>query len=111
MRCGVGHRRGSDLALLWLWHRLAAVALTGPLAWELPYALGVALKSKKIDKNETNNTSLLELTWKALSRAKIIWKINEVPFMRVAIPKPQVSPSSGVRMATFLLILIIMATS
>ena len=24
--CGVGHRHGSDLALLWLWHRLAAVS-------------------------------------------------------------------------------------
>ena len=24
--CGIGHRRGSDSALLWLWHRLAAVA-------------------------------------------------------------------------------------
>ena len=27
-----------DPALLWLWHRLAAAAPTGPLAWELPYA-------------------------------------------------------------------------
>ena len=34
-------------ALLWLWHRLAAAALTRPLAWELPYAAGAALKSKK----------------------------------------------------------------
>ena len=24
--CGLGHRRGSDLALLWLWCRLAATA-------------------------------------------------------------------------------------
>ena len=24
--CGVGHRPGSDLALLWLWHRLVAAA-------------------------------------------------------------------------------------
>ena len=31
-----------DLALLW--RRLAAVALTRPLAWEPPYAAGVALK-------------------------------------------------------------------
>jgi len=43
-RCGVGCRRGSDLALLWLWHRLAAVALIRPLAWESPYAMGMALK-------------------------------------------------------------------
>ena len=42
MSCGVGPRRGSDLALLWLWHRLAAVALI--LAQEPPYAMGRALK-------------------------------------------------------------------
>ena len=40
-----------DPALLWLWHRLAAVSSIGPLAWESPYTAGVALKSKKkIDK-------------------------------------------------------------
>ena len=47
MSCGVGSRCGSDLALLWLWCRLAAVAPIGPLAWEPPYATSVALKSKK----------------------------------------------------------------
>ena len=47
MSCGVGHRPGSDLALLWLWHGLAAVAPIRPLAWELPYAMGVALKRQK----------------------------------------------------------------
>ena len=41
---GVGHRRGSDLALLWLWYRLAAIALIQPLAWELPYAADAAKK-------------------------------------------------------------------
>ena len=46
MSCGVGHRHGSDLALLWLRQRLAAVAPIRPLAWELPYAAGAALKSK-----------------------------------------------------------------
>ena len=44
--CGVGHRRGSDLALLWLWCRPAAAALIRPVAWELPYATGLALKEK-----------------------------------------------------------------
>ena len=38
MSCGVGHRCGSDLALLWLWCRPAPAALIQPLAWELPYA-------------------------------------------------------------------------
>ena len=37
MSCGVGCRRGSDLALLWLWGRPAAAAPIQPLAWELPY--------------------------------------------------------------------------
>ena len=47
MSCGVGHRRSLDLTLLWLWCRLAATALIRPLAWELPYAMGAALKSKR----------------------------------------------------------------
>ena len=44
--CGVGRRCGLDPALLWLWCRPAAVAPTRPLAWELPYAAGTALKGK-----------------------------------------------------------------
>ena len=45
--CGVGCRCGSDLALPWLWHKLVATAPIRPLAWELLYASGVALKKKK----------------------------------------------------------------
>ena len=33
--------------MLWLWHRLAAIAAIRPLAWVLPYASGVALKRQK----------------------------------------------------------------
>ena len=33
--------------LLGLWHTLAAAAPIQPLAWELPYVLVMALKSKK----------------------------------------------------------------
>ena len=47
MSCGVSHRCGSDPALLWLWLWPAAVALIQPLAWELSYALGAALKKSK----------------------------------------------------------------
>ena len=47
MSCGVGRRLSSNLVLLWLWCRLAAVALIGPIAWEPPYAAGAALKRKK----------------------------------------------------------------
>ena len=47
MNCGVGCRHGSDLVLLWLWCRLAVVALICPLAWETPYAMGAALEKEK----------------------------------------------------------------
>ena len=47
MSCGVGCRHGSDSALLWLWCRPEATAPIRPLAWELPYAMGVALKKKR----------------------------------------------------------------
>ena len=43
----VGHRCGLDLALMWLWCRLAAATPIRPLTWELPYAMGVSLKIKK----------------------------------------------------------------
>ena len=53
MSYGIGpptwFRCGSDLMWLWLWLWLwpAAVPLTRPPAWELPYAMDVALKKKK----------------------------------------------------------------
>ena len=46
VNCGVGHRHGLELALLW--HRPAAGALIRPLARELPYAEGAALKKDYI---------------------------------------------------------------
>ena len=51
MSWGVGHRRGLDLALLWVWRRLVATAPIRPLAWEPPYAAGAALEMAK---NQTN---------------------------------------------------------
>ena len=56
MSCVVGRGRGSDLALLGLWHKPAATALIRPLAWEPPYAMGVALEktNKKKKKKERN---------------------------------------------------------
>ena len=47
MNCGVGRRRGSDPVLPWLGHKPAAVALIRPLAWEPPYAPGVAPEKAK----------------------------------------------------------------
>ena len=46
MNSAVGRRHVSDLALLWLWLWTASVAPIRPLAWEPPYASGVAIKSK-----------------------------------------------------------------
>ena len=50
--CGVGCRHGWDLVLLWLWYRVAPVAPIPPLAWELPYAAGVAPQSKNKQTNK-----------------------------------------------------------
>ena len=50
---GLGHRCGLDLVLLWLW--LAAVAPIRLLAWELPHALGAALKKKTTKKEAQSN--------------------------------------------------------
>ena len=52
MSCGVGHRCGSDLPLLWLWCRPAAAAPIETLAWELPCATGAALKRKNKTKQK-----------------------------------------------------------
>ena len=45
MSCDVGGKCSSDLVSLWC--RPAATAQIRPLAWELPYALGAALKKPK----------------------------------------------------------------
>ena len=49
MSWGVGHSRGSVPRWLWLWYRPAAAAPIQPVAWDLPYAAGAALKEKKKD--------------------------------------------------------------
>ena len=46
MSCSIGLRRGSDPTLLWP----GAAAAIRHLAWELPYAVGAALKKKKAKK-------------------------------------------------------------
>ena len=53
--CGVGRRRSSDVALLWLWGRLVATAPIGPLDWEPPYATGAALEKHSKTKQKTGN--------------------------------------------------------
>ena len=61
MSCGVGRRRHSDPALLWLWHGLTAVAPMRPLAWEPPYAMGAALKKDKRQKKKERERRGIEL--------------------------------------------------
>ena len=74
MSCGVGHRHGSDPTLLWLWLWLAPEALIRPLAWELTYAAGAALRGKtklsfitrrplERGKNEVTPEATWEKTW------------------------------------------------
>ena len=48
---------GSDPALLWLWRRPLATVPIGPLPWEPPYAMGVALKDKKIKIKKIKNVA------------------------------------------------------
>ena len=56
MSCGEGHRHGLDPELLWMWLWqwcwLAAIAPIQPLAWEPPYAMGIAPRSKKKKKKK-----------------------------------------------------------
>ena len=69
----VGH--SWDLALLWLWHRLVAATLIQPLAWELPYTAGAALKRK--EKSQRENLSGKENShWKDLRGVPVVsqWK-------------------------------------
>ena len=58
---GVGCRCGSDLVLLWLWSRLAAVAWIQPLAQEPPYAMGAAPPQKKKKRKERNKRCFASL--------------------------------------------------
>ena len=58
MNCGISHRCSSDLALLWLWQRPAAIAVIQPLAWEPPNAESVALKRQKQKAKKKNEKEM-----------------------------------------------------
>ena len=58
MSCGIGRKRGLDPELLW--YRPLATAPIRPLAWETPYAAGVALKKKKKKKKKRPILSILQ---------------------------------------------------
>ena len=63
---GVGCRRGSDPALLWLWCRLVATVPIRPLAWEPSYADRAALEKAKRPKKKRRKSR----GEKGLSRGK-----------------------------------------
>ena len=73
LSCAVGHRCSSDPTLLWLWCRLTTAALIWSLAWELPYATPVALKSKKQNK-QTKTQHWFKMTGKEESLEKVFIK-------------------------------------
>ena len=83
MSHNIGCRYGSDLALLWLWHRLATTAQIQPLTWEPPYAMGEPLKSKNKQMNKQKNKSLLDhqrnvhIDYELVASKKLllIWKV------------------------------------
>ena len=62
MSCGVGCRRGLDLALLWLWHRPAAMVPIQPLAWEPPHATAAAQEMAKRQKKKKKKKKADSLT-------------------------------------------------
>ena len=57
--CGVGGRSDLVWLWLWLWCRRAAVASIQPLAWESPYATGVAERKK--GRKETTDSFVMWL--------------------------------------------------
>ena len=73
MSFGIGPRCGSDPMFLWLrlWRRPAAVAPIRPLAWELPDAMGVALK-KAIKKKTYFNNVIHILMFKSTAGKNLI---------------------------------------
>ena len=63
MSCGVGRRRSLDPALLWLWlwRRPVATAPIRPLAWEPPYAMGVAQEKARKEKKKERKKNIQEI--------------------------------------------------
>ena len=89
MSCGIGHRCGSDLALLWLWRRPAATGLISPLAWEPLYATDVALKKdkkKKKTKKKFKKERKLELVKTNINFHVVT---NQIKVNKMKSPKAQ----------------------
>ena len=82
MSCGAGRRCSSDLVWLWLWHRLAAVALIRLLACEPPCATGAAQKPKK-EKRKKKCQKKLSFTFSPLSTSMVLCMGNATRHRRV----------------------------
>ena len=82
--CGVGCRRSSDPALLWLWCRPAAAAPIPSLASELPYATGAALKNQKKNKRKEKN----EVPRSQITQSTTYSQFPIIPKPRLPFPDP-----------------------
>ena len=69
MSCGVGHRCGLYLPLLWLWCGPTAVAPIGPLALEPPHAMALKKQKKKKKKKKDEIIFLSKLRGLGLKSA------------------------------------------
>ena len=61
--------------LVWLWRRLAATAPIQPLAWEFPYATGMAPPKKKywwVPPSKLSNPSETRTVWEILIAKRIL---------------------------------------
>ena len=84
MSCGIGHRCGSDRALLWLWCRPAAVALNGLLAQELPGAALERKKKKEKRKEENKRMGKCGFTWLPEEAGRNAKELNAVVLLLMA---------------------------
>jgi len=82
MSCGIGHRHGSALALLWLRCRPSAAVPIWPLASEFLHAAHAALKSKKTKQTNKKNLDFFNhFPWQNH------WDILSIPLSK-HIPNP-----------------------
>ena len=91
MNCGVGHRHGSYLELLWLWCRPAAIAPIRFLAWVLPYAAPAALKrpKEKKKKKEKRKSKEKKKTERKEKQRPTRWQTNP-PEKNFTLRYPQI---------------------
>ena len=102
MSCGVGCRRGSEPVLLWLWCRPVATEPIGSLAWESPYAMGVALektkrqKKKKRKKEKEVKGCFRSTTMKTEGSVRICVDFGNLKKLEIKSgPSPNVLPSTS----------------